>query len=604
MMMAPSCPEVTAGSPALTSKAQIEIDNELITLEERMRALRTRRNSLSPVYSIPPEILSAIFVHHAQQTQLFYDPGTPAVLSWLIVGHICRHWREVALGTPELWATPFLNSSKVTEEMLTRSKMAPLNLRIGRRYRMDSVQKALMHIERLQVVSLMFLHGDTAAGCRCIMEFINKLSSCSAPKLQSLALGVGDKQTPRIAIPTSFPAPNLRKLQIKHCDLSWASSILTGLTVLHIKKLSPECLPTLDELISALRRMPALHTLALEDALPTLPPQTASLPHAPRAMNVRLLHLKKLRLAAKVLEVANVLTCIESTTSEVRLVCRPFSGNPNQEWNLSLPIISRALESCFKATPDKSRQVPRSMQLSSPSSCIRLHYSTVRNPCSWARGTPCLLDLELVAEWSVILDFDFPDDMRKTILSDLWRVVPFGSIEAMFFDFLFPCWDGFWTDVLGRGAARNLAYMHLRGPDQALEELLKSLRSRKHSVSRPIGGRSQQGPIFSPALSHLVLDDLEFNSSISYWIRPSDLLDVLIDRVNEGRGLDHLAINSTSRIFARDVQLLREVVADVSWDEYESDEEFDLTDYDTGEDDDDDDDDIIDYSFHSDGYSS
>jgi hypothetical protein len=597
-----SCPEVSPDSPIPTSKAQTEIDDELVALEERMRALRTRRNSLSPISSIPPELLSTIFVHHAQQTQLLYNPDNPDILSWLIVGHICRHWREVALGTPELWATPFLNSLQATDEMLARSKMAPLNLRIGWRYRVDTIQKALMHTERLQVVSLPFLRGDTA-GRRCINEFINKLSSCSAPKLQSLTLEVGEKQTPRIAIPISFPAPNLCNLQIKHCDLSWASSALTGLTVLNIKKLSPECLPTLDELISALRRMPALHTLALEDALPTLSPDTTSLPRAPHAMNVQLFHLKQLRLTAKMLEVANVLTCIESTTSEVRLVCQASSGNPDQEWDLSLPIISRALENCFKGARDKSRQgqVPRSMQLSSPSSCIRLHYSTVLKPSSWAREMSCL-DLDLSAECSVILDFDFPIEARRTILSDLWKIVPLWSIEAMYFDFFFPCWDGFWADIFGRGGARNLAYMQLRSPEQALEELLKSLRSRKHSVSRPVGGRSQQGPIFFPALSHLVLHDLEFNPSIFSWTRPSDLLDVLIDRVNEGRGLDHLAITSTAGIFARDVQLLREVVADVSWDEYESDEEFDLTDYNTEEDDDDDN--FIDYDFYSDGYSS
>ncbi|KAG1780465.1 hypothetical protein EV702DRAFT_722278 [Suillus placidus] len=218
------------------------------------------------------------------------------------------------------------------------------------------------------------------------------------------------------------------------------------------------------------------------------------------------------------------------------------------------------------------------MQLSSPSSCIRLHYSTVRNPSSWASGMS-YLDLNLSAECSVILDFVFPGDMRRTILSDLGRIVPLGSIEAI---------------------ARNLAYMHLRGPGHALEELLKSLRSRKHSVSRSISGHAQQGPIFSPVLSHLVL------SSIFSWVRPSDLLDVLIDRVNEGRGLDYLAITSTSGIFARDVQLLREVVADVSWDEYESDEEFDLADFNTEEEEEeeDDDEDFIDHSFYSDGYSS
>lgn len=186
-----SCPAVPLDSPLLTSKSQTEIDDELVALEERMRALRMRRNSLSLISSIPPELLGTIFVHHAQQTQLLHSPDNSDILSWIIVGHICHQWREVALGTPELWATPFLNSSQATDEMLTRSKMAPLIVRVGWQYRMDSIQKALMHTERLQVVSLVFLHGD-AAGRHCVMEFINKLSSCSAPKLQSLTLEVGD----------------------------------------------------------------------------------------------------------------------------------------------------------------------------------------------------------------------------------------------------------------------------------------------------------------------------------------------------------------------------------------------------------------------------
>jgi hypothetical protein len=610
-----SCPEVTPDGPALNSKAQTKIDDDLEALEERKRALRTRRNSLSPISSIPPELLSAIFVFHAQRMRLRLNPGNPNVLSWLLVGHVCHHWREVALRTPELWATPFLDCSKATDEMLARSKMAPLNLKIGWRYRMESIQKALMHVERLQVVSLLFLDSDNA-GCRCIMDFINKLSSCSAPKLRSLALEVGEKQTPRVVIPISFPAPNLCNLQIKNCDLSWASAVLTGLTVLDIKKLSPEYLPTLDELISALRRMPALHTLALEDALPTLSPHTASLPHPPRAMDVQLPHLKHLRLTATMLEVANVLTCIESTTSEVQLVCRASSGNPDQEWDLSLPIISRALQSRFKDTPDESRQAPRSMRLSSHNGCICLRYSTVRNPSSWAREMSSM-DLDLSVECPVILDFKYlTNGMRRTILSDLRRIVPLGSIEAMYFDFYFACWDGFWADVLAHGGACNLAYMYLRGPELALEELLKSLRSRKDSVSRSVSGPSQEGPIFSPVLSHLVLHDLEFYPSIFHWMRPSDLLDVLIDRVNEGRGLDYLAITSTAGICARDVQLLREVVADVSWDGFESkkgyltrynveeeeeeeddDDDDDDDDEDDDEDDDDDDDDIMDNDF-------
>ncbi|KAG2157769.1 uncharacterized protein EDB93DRAFT_1124539 [Suillus bovinus] len=591
---------VTAETPPLNSRAQTEIDNELEALEERMRALRTCRNSFSPISFIPPEILGAIFVHHVQQTQSCYPLDSRYVLLWLKVGHICHHWREVALGTPELWATPFLNSSRVTEEMLMRSKMATLNLRRGLRYRMEAVQMVLMNIERLQEVSFPFLNDGTT---RCIEEFLDKVSSYSAPKLRSLLLEAGSSQTPRIAIPTSFLAPNLRSLQIKYCDISWSSSILTGLTVLSIEKLSPEYLPTLDELISALRRMPALHTLELDDALPTLPPKTMSLPCPPRVLNVRLPHLKRLRLIAKVLEVANVLACVELPDSmlEVELKCRASSSmDQDQECNLGLPIISHALESCLKAIPAESRQFLCSIRLFAfgASGGIHMQYSTARDPSSWVESLTdiCLpVDPEWVAEYPVILlDLGFPSEISTAILSDLWQLVPFRSLEALCIKGLSACWDGFWADLLGRGAAHNLEKIYLQGTPEALEDLLISLRSQTYSIARSIGGRSRKRQNFAPALSHLVLERLEFHPSSSSFTKTSDLLDVLVDRINKGRGLDHLTITGCTGISAHDVRLLREVVADIDWDEYES---FNDDDYDSFEDGDDDE-----YGFYSDVY--
>jgi len=588
---------VAADTPALSSRAQTEIDAELTALKEIMRSLRTRRNSLSPISSIPPEILGAIFVHHDQEMQLLYDPDDFTVRSWPIVAHICRHWREVALGTPELWATPFLNSSRATEEMLMRSKMVPLNLRSGLEYCMESVQKVFMHVERLQEVSLRFFDGGVTN--RCITEFLSKLSACSAPKLQSLSLVEKYKQTLRIAIPTSFIAPKLRSLEIKYCDISWASTILTGLTVLDIKKLSPECLPTLDELISALRRMPALHTLVLEDALPTLPFQITSLPRAPRAMNVQLPHLKRLRLVAKILEVANVLARIElpdSTMLEVQLRCGASSSeNLDQEWDLSLPVISRTLRSCFKATSAKLRRAPRSLRLVRLDfDHIHVQYGTVRNPSSWvgSMSDTTYLYPEWAVECPVILDFDFPAQKSEAILRDFWRLVPI-KLEALYIEGDFACWDGFWIDLFGRGPARNLTYISLRETEtsQALEDLLISLRSQKHSLARFMGRCSRKRQIFAPALSHLVLDDLEFDPSFSSFTAASDLFDVLVDRVNEGQGLDHLSITGCMGISTHDVRLLREVVADVDWDKYQRLKKYDLKyKYNSFEDDDDDDD--------------
>jgi len=406
-------------------RSQAEIDDELDALAERMRALRTHRNNLSPISIIPPEILGVIFVSLARQVQALHPPDAPAVLSWLNVGHVCHLWREVALANPELWATPFLSSSEATEEMLVRSKMAPLILRTGRRYRMDCVQKAFEHVERLQEVSLGYPNTPIH-----LLDLLSKLSSCSAPSLQSFSLDGGLGR--RIAIPTSFMAPNLRRLKISHCDLSWASPVLTGLTFLDIKSTSVECLPTLDGLMSALRRMPALHTLFLEDALPTLPRGSKPPPYAPHAMDVRLSHLERLRLAGKMLEVVNVLAHIElpnSTRMEVQLGCRI---NSYQELNPCLPIISRTLGSCFKATPDNSGRAARSMRLYA-SDHIRLQYATVRHPTSWVERmseTP----MKWTTEVPVTVDITCHHQPSRAVIKKLYTLVPLGRLEALYIE--------------------------------------------------------------------------------------------------------------------------------------------------------------------------
>lgn len=208
--------------------------------------------------------------------------------------------------------------------------------------------------------------------------------------------------------------------------------------------------------------------------------------------------------------------------------------------------------------------------------------------------TDTCLDPEWMAERPVVLDFDFPAETSMAILKDLRRLVPIRTLEALYIEGFFAGWDGFWIDLLG--AARNLSFIHLRETPQALEDLLLSLRSRKHSLARSIG-RSQKGLNFAPVLSHLVLDYLEFDPFLSSFTGPSDLFDVLIDRANEGRGLDHLAITGCTGISAHDVRLLREVVADIYWDEFESLDNYDLeSDYDSLEDDDHDD-----YRFYDDG---
>ena len=109
------------------------IDAEIKSLEESIRVLRHRRNALSPVSSLPPEVFATIFslLCLRGKPSLCRKPGHDN-LARLRVSHVCHHWREISLNQPLLWShinfnTQALSTGRATE-MLIRAKSAPLYL--------------------------------------------------------------------------------------------------------------------------------------------------------------------------------------------------------------------------------------------------------------------------------------------------------------------------------------------------------------------------------------------------------------------------------------------------------------------------------------------
>ncbi|KAH7912408.1 hypothetical protein BJ138DRAFT_794167 [Hygrophoropsis aurantiaca] len=79
-------------------------------------------------------------------------------LMWIGVTHVCRHWRQVALAFPALWTLLVLENSSWTEQLLIRSKMAPLvidaDLSFFPQKLRDTARKALKHISRVRELRL------------------------------------------------------------------------------------------------------------------------------------------------------------------------------------------------------------------------------------------------------------------------------------------------------------------------------------------------------------------------------------------------------------------------------------------------------------------
>jgi hypothetical protein len=83
---------------------------EVTVIQERIRALRERRNALVPIYRLPAEVLTHVFrflqvmVFTRKKDSRTAIPFVYANPGWLRVTYVCRHFREVAEQEGSLWA--------------------------------------------------------------------------------------------------------------------------------------------------------------------------------------------------------------------------------------------------------------------------------------------------------------------------------------------------------------------------------------------------------------------------------------------------------------------------------------------------------------------
>lgn len=101
-----------------------------------------------PSLGVPPELLGEIFLHCACEGWSAFSArfvtasaagsrwgGSlhPPIQSWIRVSHVCRHWRDVALSSPQLWSHVILNVPAMAKECLVRSRGVPLYVyRVGK----------------------------------------------------------------------------------------------------------------------------------------------------------------------------------------------------------------------------------------------------------------------------------------------------------------------------------------------------------------------------------------------------------------------------------------------------------------------------------------
>ncbi|KAJ7487301.1 hypothetical protein B0H11DRAFT_1861122 [Mycena galericulata] len=129
-------------------RAHIEnIEAEIIVLKQSIRGLRSQQKQIRkrlksykyPVLTLPNELISEIFLHFIPA----YPRCAPRARrqSPLLLTHICRKWRDIALATPALWRAITIgghNSSKdhipFLASWLSRSGDLPLSIQMDDQY--------------------------------------------------------------------------------------------------------------------------------------------------------------------------------------------------------------------------------------------------------------------------------------------------------------------------------------------------------------------------------------------------------------------------------------------------------------------------------------
>ncbi|TDL16786.1 hypothetical protein BD410DRAFT_794992 [Rickenella mellea] len=106
------------------------------------------------IFGLPPELLGVIFLFAQSDTSAWTSDGR----GWIIITHVSRYWRQVALNLPQLWASIDTSWRIVAPVYFRRSGSAPLNMKINLRRRLSWRECHVINIALTQLSRTRQLH--------------------------------------------------------------------------------------------------------------------------------------------------------------------------------------------------------------------------------------------------------------------------------------------------------------------------------------------------------------------------------------------------------------------------------------------------------------
>src|ERR1700691_3207131 len=239
----------------------------------------------SPVHFLADELLSQIFVLVTHGSHDRYD----AILYPIIISHISRRWREVALSTSTLWTSIILTHPSPWSQLsrtiayLSRSRRRPLDLFLDFRdpswnwqedlhtfgwKHMENVIRLLSpHVSRWRNLELF---TDTWSPIFTFLWYLRKVQS--APMLERLSLSrcnVYFAASGEIFRPAALKQPiplfgggeglkRLQKVVLAGVHVDWSNSGLLDLVELELKYHAMDVMPSLSQFVTILTGCPDL----------------------------------------------------------------------------------------------------------------------------------------------------------------------------------------------------------------------------------------------------------------------------------------------------------------------------------------------------------
>jgi hypothetical protein len=554
--------------PGSLDVARSIIDRDIAQLEGSIRALKSRRNELSPISHLPAEILCTIFY--------FISQDSNNSRSWINFSRVSRHWRLLALNAPELWTNIPLYNSCWAREMLTRSKMAKLTIQADLTYGssnlkvLETIKSCLSHTERLGEINIFGAPG-------LVLESIFQNIPKSAPQLHTLLIRSiqPNYSAKAFAIHQDFlcDTERLKCVDLANCEISWDSRLLTGLTRLTLfHSLKDKANSSIIPFLHALQRMPALTNLDLEDSISHDSGVLSTYPA------VDLPCLRVLRISAGVGALTTALRQITfPSTAVLKLTCKEASTQI--DFSNFLSVL---------ATKFLSSLVIRSLSLHTIDTVLQNGLKFLLWTTAAIQGfLPSSLSaqLDLVLTW-IPSSFDKLPNYAKALTSAL-NAMNFSVLTQLQLVSTAECIDSkTWLETFGKLPRLERVHVKSIRAQPFFDALVYKTKAANKS-------KTSYRNVSFPKLRYIHLDGTHFaetnmeprynsRSNVKESMVSLDLLiDCLMERYERNAEIYELHLDDCYNIQEEDVEKLEEIVVDVFWDgmalglssEYDSEEE-------------------------------